>query len=240
MRNPPCLSCMPAGQFPWHSFWLYTFGHCKRTLRPMLEKLFGVYAGIFLDFFNQKSIVRHFYAKKKRLGHIKMLVVIYGFFIHKLVQKYFCGISLFMPIMQARPNLVLRDSKGSFYRVPVHVFGFEVHFEWQMEGNRCIIGGPKPEFVAGARDRTHARNWGRRRVLWKPHHRCYGLRSKGSIPEKDWSWSWEWFCVARAAFRMTSGHDSWQVQYFWNMFSICATLCGDGALIGRNAGKVVF
>ena len=32
LRNPPRLYCMPAGQFPWHSFWLPKFGLCKRTL----------------------------------------------------------------------------------------------------------------------------------------------------------------------------------------------------------------
>ena len=42
LRNPPRLYCMPAGQFPWH------FGSQIRPLQahPMLEKVFGVYAGI--------------------------------------------------------------------------------------------------------------------------------------------------------------------------------------------------
>ena len=38
------ILCMAAGQFLWHSFWLRKFWPLQA--HPMLEKLFGVYAGI--------------------------------------------------------------------------------------------------------------------------------------------------------------------------------------------------
>ena len=41
--NPAHLYCMPAGQLPWHSLWL---ANTALQAHPMLEKLFGVYAGI--------------------------------------------------------------------------------------------------------------------------------------------------------------------------------------------------
>ena len=39
LRNHPRLYCMPAGQFPWRSFWLRKFWPLQA--HPMLEKLFG-------------------------------------------------------------------------------------------------------------------------------------------------------------------------------------------------------
>ena len=73
------------------------------------------------------------------------------------------------------------------------------------------FGGSKREFtwqVPGARNRTLCENRGRRSILWtlpkrwqacvirriafyvtgagNPHHGCYVLRSKGSIPEKGY------------------------------------------------------
>ena len=40
---------MPAGQFPWHSFWFPKFSLCKRTL-CLKNCLLGVYAGILHTF----------------------------------------------------------------------------------------------------------------------------------------------------------------------------------------------
>ena len=46
IAQPTRLYCMPAGQFPWRSFWFPKFGLCMHTPHPMFVKLFGVCAGI--------------------------------------------------------------------------------------------------------------------------------------------------------------------------------------------------
>ena len=145
-------------------------------------------------------------------------------------------------------------SKASFYRVFVHVFAHERHFAWQVQGIRHLWRSETSVYVAGARNRTHCENRGRRSVSWtlpkrwqacvirriafyvagagNPHHGSYILRSRGSIPERGCIcriWAWGCFCVASAAFRMTSGHDfvagAVLLKHGFEMW----TLCGDRA-----------
>ena len=105
-------------------------------------------------------------------------------------------------------------------------------FTWQVQEIGWLWRIETWVYVAGARNRTHCENRGRRSILWtwpkrwqacvirriafyvagtgNTHHGSYILRSKGSIPEKGCIfgiWTWGSVCVASAAFRMTSGHD---------------------------------
>ena len=105
-------------------------------------------------------------------------------------------------------------------------------FTWQVQEVGWLWRIETWVYVAGARNRTHCENRGRRSILWtwpkrwqacvtrriafyvagtgNTHHGSYILRSKGSIPEKGCIfgiWTWGSVCVASAAFRMTSGHD---------------------------------
>ena len=112
------------------------------------------------------------------------------------------------------------------------LFGAKRGFTWQVQEIGWFWRMETWVYVAGARNRTRCENRGRRSILWtlpkrwqacvirriafyvtgagNPHHWCYVLRSKGSIPEKGYifeTWTWGAVCVASAAFRMTSGHD---------------------------------
>ena len=125
---------------------------------------------------------------------------------------------------------------------------------WQVQGIRHLWRSETWVYVAGARNRTHCENCGRRSISWtlpkrwqarvirriafyvagarNPHHGSYILRSKGSIPERGGifgTWAWGTFCVASAAFRMTSAHDfvagAVLLKHGFEMW----TLCGDRA-----------
>ena len=145
-------------------------------------------------------------------------------------------------------------SKASFYRVFVYVFGHERHFAWQVQGICHMWRSETWVYVAGARNRTHCENRGRRSISWtlpkrwqacvirrivfyvagagKPHHGSYILRSKGSIPERCCTfgtWAWGCFCVACAAFRMTSAHDFVAGTVLLKHGFETWTLCGDRA-----------
>ena len=149
---------------------------------------------------------------------------------------------------------ILAISKASFYRVFVHVFGHERHFAWQVQGIRHLWRSETWVYLAGARNRTHGENRGRRSISWtlpkrwqacvirrsafyvagagNPHHGSYILRSKGLIPERGCIFgtgAWGCFCVASAAFRMTSAHDfvagTVLLEHGFEMW----TLCGDRA-----------
>ena len=112
------------------------------------------------------------------------------------------------------------------------LFGAKRGFTWQVQEIGWFWRMEAWVYVAGARNRTLCENRGRCSILWtlpkrwqacvirriafyvtgagNPHHGCYVLRSKGSIPEKGCifgTWAWGSVCVASAAFRMTSGHD---------------------------------
>ena len=105
-------------------------------------------------------------------------------------------------------------------------------FTWQVQEIGWFWRVETWFYVAGVRNRTLCENRGRRNIWWRlpkrwqacvvrriafyvtgarnPHHGCYVLRSKGSIPEKGCifgTWTSGSVCVASAAFRMTSGHD---------------------------------
>ena len=111
-------------------------------------------------------------------------------------------------------------------------------FTWQVQEIGWLWRIETWVYVAGARNRTHCENRGRRSILWtwpkrwqacvirriafyatgagNPHHGCYVLRSKGSIPEKElelegqFVWPVQHFVWPRVMI-------SWQAQYFWNM-----------------------
>ena len=57
-------------------------------------------------------------------------------------------------------------SKASFYRVFLYVFGHELHFAWQVQGIRRMWRSETWAYVAGARNRTHRENRGRRSISW--------------------------------------------------------------------------
>ena len=123
------------------------------------------------------------------------------------------------------------------------LFGAKRGFTWQVQETGWFWRMEAWVYVAGARNRTLCENRGRCSILWtlpkrwqacvirriafyvtgagNPHHGCYVLRSKGSIPEKvafleleledQFAWPVQHFVWPRVMI-------SWQAQYFWNMF----------------------
>ena len=119
-----------------------------------------------------------------------------------------------MPVRFLKQNAVSRDRR----RGSDGFGGSKREFTWQVQGI-----GHSAKIVTGAVFCGRCQNVGRRvsfeglRFTWQPQgirtmHGSYVLRSKGSIPEKGCmfgtsTFTCRCFCVARAAFRMTSAHD---------------------------------